>query len=187
MRTVRSGREVFDDESLWSVLGVELTFLRDVDLVLVFDDVDRIIDEYVFVALKVDYMDKKSGFDGKLSSALKSFEQLVKLYELGFDAVVLWHYFDWEVKDDVVRSFCSKVGEAVEKLPLPVIYFATKALDSRVFKMFKPFEVESRSDVASIAQWMSNIVRDYGRNPLIAAGGDVVQHRLQLREALGLA
>ncbi len=186
LRTVRGGGEVFGDEGLWSIHGVELTHLRDVDLILVFDDVDRVVDEYAFVALKIDYMDKKSDLDGKFLSALKGFELLVKLYELGFDAVVLWHYFDWEVEEDVVRSFCSKVGEAVEKLPLPVIYLATKALNSRVFKMFKPFEVDSRSDVSSIAQWMSNVVRDYGRNPLLIAGGDVVQRRALLRGALGL-
>ena len=56
----------------------------------------------------------------------------------GFDAAVLWHLFAEGFSDEEIQKYTCMCAEVIEKLKLPIVYFATKLTEQDRFEFFKP-------------------------------------------------
>jgi|GEM_PF-1283613 len=186
LRYVYVGWELFDVDVAREIFSdSDLDLLRNIHLVLVYEDFGLVIDNFMLVALSVDYINEKSDVGVKLKNAIETVKSIVKCYDFGFDFIVAWYYFDRWVKDEVIRSFRATLSEVIGKLDLPIILLITKVMVGNVLKMFSPFEVDARSDVAYIIRWLSNEVRDSRKLVLNSIDEEFLESRVKLKELLG--
>ena len=92
--------------------------------------------------------------------------------------------FDKKVGSIAVKEYSNVIGEAVEKLKLPIAYFSTKILDENIFPVFKPLELGGSSDACYIVKWLINYCRDSVRNPLLPHDEEIVERKNTLRAFL---
>jgi len=160
-------------------------FMANPDLVLVFEDSNRIVDEYVLVAIELKHFKSSKNKDKDLRRGFREVGQPLRYLVFGFDSVVLWHVFAENIDDDEIRSYSELVSEVVEKLELPMTYFSTKMLSNNNFKVYKPLNLDMECSITYLIQWMGNICRD-ARNLLILDDQRVFNRRRALKVVLSI-
>ena len=185
IKDVRSGDAIpkkFYEDILKTYYGSHAPlFMAKPDIVPIVEDYayyihnKGVIDEWLLVAVELKYF--KSYDEKQWRDAYREIGQPLRYYMYGFDSAVLWHIFDREIDDDTVKAYSNVVGEAVEKLKLPIAYFSTKIIDEGKFLVFKLLELGGSSDVGYIVNWMINYCRDNVRNPLLPHDKEIVERR----------
>jgi len=172
-------REFKDTISGW--YGRELPWpLVEPDLVLVFEDLKRVRDDTMIVAIEIKYFEQNQDLYERLRQSFRELGQPLRNLIFGFDSVVLWHIFSPDIEEEqVIQSYVDMVGEVIDRLKLPVVYLATTILDGE-FKIYKPFGID-KYDMRSLVSWLKNLC-DSKRNP--ARDREVEVRRKSLKVAL---
>jgi hypothetical protein len=172
-------REFKDTISGW--YGRELPWpLVEPDLILVFEDLKRVMDDMMIVAIEVKYFEQTQDLHGRLRQSFRELGQPLRNLIFGFDSVVLWHIFSPDIEEEqVIQSYVDMIGEVIDRLKLPAVYLATTILDGE-FKIYKPFGID-KYDMRSLASWLKNLC-DSKRNP--AMDREVEVRRKSLKVAL---
>jgi hypothetical protein len=172
-------REFRDTISGW--YGRELPWpLVEPDLILVFEDLKRVVDDTMIVAIEIKYFEQSQDLHGRLRQSFRGLGQPLRNLIFGFDSVVLWHIFSPDIREEqVIQSYVDIIGEVIDRLKLPVVYLATAILNGEL-KIYKPFSIQ-KYDMRSLVSWLQNLC-DSKRNP--AMDREVEIRRKSLKVAL---
>jgi len=157
------------------------------DIVVVAEDAERAVDEWLLVAIELKYFRGLEGarkFEKSLRKAFREIGQPLRYYLYGFDSAVLWHVFEERAGEEVLRSYGDLISEFIEKLKLPMAFFSTKIVDEDGFLVFKPSEVGSPYSCGDVIRWMLNYCRERARNPLLPRDEGIKERRRALKIAL---
>jgi len=154
------------------------------DIVLIVEDYRKLIDEWFLIAIELKYFKKIK--KKRWREAYREIGQALRYYVYGFDSAILWHIFEKEVDNNIVRAYSNVVGEVIEKLKIPIAYFSTKMGDENEgkFLVFKPLELSSPSDIESVVRWMIKYCRDSVRNTLLPHDKEIIERRKALKAVL---
>lgn len=136
--------------------------LAEPDLILVFEDIKRVIDDTMIVAVETKYFEQTEDLDKRLRQSFREVGQPLRNLIFGFDSVVLWHFFSPAVVEQKIESYTNVVGEVIDRLKLPSIYLATTILDGEL-RIYKPFDIQ-KQELQSLVMWLQNLCNDK-RNP----------------------
>lgn len=162
----------------------EIEEIEKIDLIVIYNDYNKIIDDHIILALKIECIDERSNIKERLEKSIKEIPLIIKCYNLGFDSTCIWHYFSREVKEQIIRDFCIKVNEAISKMELPIIHLATKIMIGNTYKLFSPDEIDARSEVTQLIQMIQNIIRDKKRLPQKYVDRKFLESRDKLKRML---
>ncbi|GAI78996.1 unnamed protein product, partial [marine sediment metagenome] len=139
--------------------------LIETDLILIFEDYREITDKNLIIAIEVKYFPPKKeiDLDKQLRQAYREFGQPLRNLIYGFDSIVLWHIFHEKVEDEKIKSYTNTVNKTINKLCLPMLYFATKLLDDK-FKFYQPWNIDY-NNIEYVLNYINNSCAEK-RNPL---------------------
>lgn len=135
--------------------------LIEPDLILVFEDYRKVIDEVMIVAIELKCFQTFS--DKRLRRAFREIGQPLRYYVFGFDSAVLWHVFE-DVEEDVIEDYTNIISEVIGKLKLPLVYVATKIVGNN-YKIYKPLNLEPQN-IQYLVMYLRNLC-DRMRNPIV--------------------
>lgn len=135
--------------------------LIEPDLILVFKDYRKVIDEVMIVAVELKCFQTSS--DKRLRRAFREIGQPLRYYVFGFDSAVLWHVFE-DVEEDVIEDYTNIISEVIGKLKLPLIYVATKMVGNN-YKIYKPLNLEPQN-IQYLVMYLRNLCDRMG-NPIV--------------------
>ena len=150
--------------------------LIEPDLILVFEDYKKVIDEVMIVAVELKCFQTSS--DKRLRRAFREIGQPLRCYVFGFDSAVLWHVFE-DVEEDVIKDYTDMVYEVIEKLKLPLAYIATKIIKDQ-YKIYKPLNLKQQN-IQYLVMYLQNLCA-HTRNP--AMDEKIKKRRSALKVAL---
>jgi len=156
------------------------------DLILIFEDYKKYVDDYIIVALEMKWF-KRKNLDHRLREAYRAFGQPLRNYLYGFDSVSLLHLFDEDVEDQQVIEYTETIKSSIEMLDLPIVYLAMKLSKDR-FRIYQPVDIQGFQDVAYVTRYLRNL-SDGKRIPLFVKEGrkkTMLARRSALKVALGL-
>ena len=136
------------------------------DLIVASDNFYKTPDDVFLLAIETKYFPKGAA-SGKRHwrQSFREIGQPLRDLLYGFDAVVLWHLFSETIADDDIRKYTAMCGEVIEKLKLPVVYFATKLTKQNQFAFFQPWQSEKTlplSRIDHVAECLLQIGRERG-------------------------
>lgn len=167
-------------ETMSNWFGRQLPWpLVEPDLILVFEDVKKTIDDVMIVAIEIKCFAQTQDLDKRLRQCFREFGQPLRNLVFGFDSVVLWHMFSPSIAEEKIRAYTGIIEEAIQKLKLPVVYFASTTNDSG-FHIYKPFEIEQQ-ELLSTLMWLQNLCGGT-RNP--SMDKEIEPRRKSLKVAL---
>jgi len=183
LKKVSKGRGVTTREfknTITGWYGRELPWpLVEPDLVLVFEDLKRVVDDTMIVAIEIKYFEQTKDLHKRLRQSFRELGQPLRNLIFGFDSVVLWHIFSQDVAEQRIQSYVDIVEEVINRLKLSVVYFATTILDGEL-KIYKPFGID-KYDMQSAVMWLHNLCESK-RNP--AMDREIEVRRKSLKVAL---
>lgn len=159
------------------------------DIVLIAEDLQKRIDEYMLIAVELKYFEKTSkpkDLKRKLRGAFREIGQPLRYYLYGFDCAILWHIFSEDVDSDLIRSYSNLIAEFFERMKLPVAYFSTKMFSVYEYELYKPSEL-GKQDLNYIVSWILGSCRERVRNPLFLedySKDEITKRRRALKTAL---
>lgn len=179
-------KKVFKGESInTKVIGEVLGWNRGTapwaltvpDLILASDNYQKEPDDVFLLAIETKYFPRDASSSKKRwRQSFREIGQPLRDLLYGFDAVVLWHLFSEIVNDQDIEKYTSMCIEVVEKLKLPVVYFATKLTEQDQFAFFQPWQSQKMlplPDGSYVAECLRNINTERNRsyhakmNPLL--------------------
>lgn len=155
----------------------------ETDLVFVFEDLKKVIDEVLIVGVEVKYFEEDR-LDKKLRKGFREFGQPLRYLAFGFDTAVLWHMFGGNVGDAKAKGYTETVGEVVKKLELAMVYFASR-MEADKFRVYKPLDLESLHEISYVIKYLRRLC-DNMRNPLTTKDEEIRKRRSALKVDLGL-
>lgn len=161
----------------WSGVGTPWA-LTVRDLIVASDNFSKEPDGVLLLAIEIKYFPKGAASSRKQwQQNFREIGQPLRDLLYGFDAAVLWHLFSETVHDEDITKYSAMVSEVIEKLMLPVVYFATKFTAQSQFVFFRPWRSEKTLPLSSIDH-LSECLLQIGReregsyrermNPLLA-------------------
>jgi hypothetical protein len=137
----------------------------EADLILIFEDPIKLIDEALIGCVEVEYF---SGKDIGKKNFYEGLQQTLAFSVFGFDGLSLWHIFAKDVKDETIKNYSDAMEELVRGFKLQIFYLATKILDEDelTLKCFKPCQLEKSIDYF-IDSFQSYWVMEGNRNPVL--------------------
>ena len=159
------------------------TIMATPDVVMVVEDWRRLVDEWALVAMELKYF--KEVDRRRWRRAYREVGQALRYHLHGFDSTALLHVFSEAVDDVDVRAYSNAVGEVIERLKLPVVYFSVRMVDGEGLLAFKPSESRTPYNICSLATWAINCCMDT-RNPLLPRDKEILERRRALKAALGV-
>lgn len=153
--------------------------LVEPDLILVFEDLKKVVDDVMIIAIETKYFEQTQDLHKRLRQSFREVGQPLRNLIFGFDSVVLWHIFSPGIEEQIIKSYTNIVGEVIDRLKLPSVYIATTLLDSEL-RIYKPFDIQ-KYDLQSLVMWLHNLCDDK-RN--FAMDGPVEIRRKSLKVAL---
>lgn len=157
--------------------------LIETDLILIFEDYREIIDKNLIIAIEVKYFPPKKeiDLDKQLRQAYREFGQPLRNLIYGFDSIVLWHIFHEKVEDEKIKSYTNTVNKTINKLCLPMPYFATKLLDDK-FKFYQPWNIDY-NNIEYVLNYINNSCAEK-RNPLTIE--EIEKYRNAIKVTVGI-
>jgi len=139
----------------------------EVDMIFVFDDIERLLDGALIIATEVKFF-----HDANKRNFYEGLQQVLAFTIFGFDGLSLWHLFSEEMDDNEIRSHVGATNEILKGFELPVFYLAAKIADEDKlsFKSFAPSELSGGQEIDFFIDWMSHHFTTTGkesRNPLL--------------------
>jgi len=178
-------KDILKMKNIQEIIGKKgLEHLEKCDLILVYSDYNRVIDNYMLLALKIENISEENDIEEKLKHSIEKIKLLVECYKLGFDSLCIWHHFNKKVEEEVIRKFCSKINETISKIKLPIIHLATRITRRNIYKMFSPDEVDAGNEVSQLIQMLHNIVRDEKRLPKQHVDKEFLESREKIKRIL---
>jgi hypothetical protein len=155
--------------------------LIEADLILIFEDYKEIIDRNLIVAVEIKYFTPKVNTDKQLRQAYREIGQPLRNLIYGFDSTVLWHIFHERIEDEKIKTYTTTVYETIQKLKLPMPYFATKFSEDK-FKYYQPWDIDYQN-IEYIIRNLQNSCNDT-RNPLQKK--EIEGHRNAIKVVIGI-
>ncbi len=157
--------------------------LIETDLILIFEDYREIIDKNLIIAIEVKYFPPKKeiDLDKQLRQAYREFGQPLRNLIYGFDSIMLWHIFHEKVEDEKIKSYTNTVNKTINKLCLPMLYFATKLLDDK-FKFYQPWNIDY-NNIEYVLNYIKNSCAEK-RNPLTTE--EIEKYRNAIKVTVGI-
>jgi|Deesub1362B_J571_1020462.scaffolds.fasta_scaffold00197_14 hypothetical protein len=79
------------------------------DIVLVFEDISKVVDEYLLVAIELKHLRSSEKSDKYLRKAYREVGQPLRYLVFGFDSIILWHCFAEDIDDATISSYSDLV------------------------------------------------------------------------------
>jgi len=181
LKRVSKQRSVTTSEfrnTVTSWFGQEIPWpLVEPDLILVFEDVRKIIDDVMIVAIEIKYFKQAKDLDKRLRQSFREVGQPLRNLIFGVDSTALWHIFSPDIEEHKIHNYVNVIEEVIRKLNLPLVYLAT-ARPNDTFKVYKPFELD-KYDLQSWVIWVQNLCADH-RNPIMNRDTDIRRRALKL-------
>lgn len=155
--------------------------LIEADLILIFEDYKEIIDRNLIVAVEIKYFTPKVNTNKQLRQAYREIGQPLRNLIYGFDSIVLWHIFHERIEDVKIKTYTTTVYETIQKLKLPMLYFATKFSEDK-FKFYQPWDIDYQN-IEYIVRNLQNSCNDT-RNPLLRE--EIEGYRNAIKVAIGI-
>lgn len=133
----------------------------EVDFIFAFEDIKKVIDDLLLVAVEVEYYrdKRKSFYDG--------LQQALSFGIFGFDSLVLWHIFDEELNIELISNYSKATAEIISGFDLPIIYMATIISKDLKFRFMYPWgTLRSENSNYVISSLMDLCLNK--RNPLLS-------------------
>ncbi|MBI3781323.1 MAG: hypothetical protein HY278_09760 [candidate division NC10 bacterium] len=146
----------------------------EVDLLCIFEDVQKRIDDALIVAVEMKYFRGSSR-----SSFYQGLDQVLALSLFGFDGLSLWHLFSGDAEESVIKGHSNAVEEITQGYKLPLFYLAAKVGNDLEFSSYSP--AVTTGGVDYYLKWMWDYSRD-NRNPLLQS--DEVKKRRKTIKAM---
>lgn len=130
------------------------------DLILAGDDFSKRPDDAFLLAVETKYFPDAASDKKRWRHNFREIGQPLRDLLYGFNAAVLWHLFSDTIADDEIGKYSAMCGEVIEKLKLPVVYFATKLTSQKRFAFFYPWRLENSSplpDAVYVADCLQQI------------------------------
>lgn len=185
LKRVSKGRTVttkYFRDTVKGWFGREIPWpLVEPDLILVFEDMKKVVDDVMIVAIEIKYFEEAKDLDKKLRQSFRELGQPLRNLIFGVDSVVLWHLFSPNVEEPKISNYTDVIEEVKTRLKLPLVYIATTT-PNQVFKVYKPSRA-TMHDIQSLIYWLTNLCATC-RNP--AMDTEVKIRRSGLKMALGI-
>jgi hypothetical protein len=121
------------------------------DLIVASENLVNSPDDVCLLAIETKYFPRDAASDKKRwRQSFREIGQPLRDLLYGFDAAVLWHLFSEAISDEDIRNYTGMCGEVIEKLKLPVIYFATVLTAQDQFAFFQPWRTEKTLPLSSV-------------------------------------
>ncbi len=133
----------------------ELAFEPEIDLVLVFRDYQKIVDDALVIAVEIKYFSGESE-SKRFSSGL---DQTMSYGSVGFDGISLWHIFSETIDEDTIKRYATAMQEILLIFNIPLYYFPIRRKGDGDFQWYNG---RSFSDV--IPSYMATQTRIYFTN-----------------------
>lgn len=149
-------------EDVWKGwYGGEAPPKLEVDIITVFEDIRKKIDDALIIATDVKFFK-----DFKNRGFYEGIGQILSYSIFGFDGLSLWHLFDKNMEDNKIQNFSNATEEILRGFNLPVFYLCGRVVDEEklIVKSFAPSNIEE--DVKYFVGWMHNYVGE-NRNVLL--------------------
>ena len=149
-------------KSIWtSWWETEIPPRLEVDFIFAFEDIENAIDNLLLVAVEIEFYrnEKKSFYEG--------LQQVLGFSLFGFDSLVLWHIFDEEINDTLIKGYTQAIKEVIDGFELPIVYIATKTNEKFEFRFFSPWEFSNYQKPDYVIFSLMNLCLDK-RNPLLS-------------------
>lgn len=100
----------------------KVPFEPEIDLALVFRDVNKIVDDALIIAVEVKYFSGE--IQGKRSKRRFSsgLGQAMSYGSMGVDGISLWHIFSETVDDDTIKRYFWAMNEVLTVFDIPLLY-----------------------------------------------------------------
>ena len=160
--------------------------MKSSSLRIIAEDPKKVIDEWLLVAIELKYfkdLENTEKFHRDLRKAFREIGQPLRYYLYGFDSVTLWHIFEEDADEEVLRSYGNLITEVIEKLRLPMVLFLTKIVDENNFRVFRPSVIDSPSNIGYLIRWMLGYWWNQVRNPLLPDDKKIKERRRALKTA----
>jgi len=134
----------------------------EVDLILVFEDHLKLVDDALILAIEVEYFSQKGS-----KNFFEGLQQAQAFAIFGFDGLVLWHLFEAGMKKEEIGSSVQATKEILDGFSLPIVYFACQISKNSKLKCYVPGTYsEEGEDVSYLLSWMRNLCLQ-NRNPML--------------------
>lgn len=147
------------------------------DLIIASENFCKTPDDVFLLAIETKYFPRDAATSKKhWRQSFREIGQPLRDLLYGFDAAVLWHLFSETISEEGIRKYTGMCGEVIEKLKLPVVYFATVLTAQDQFAIFQPWRLEYTlplSRIDYVADCLLQINRERGgsysakMNPLL--------------------
>jgi len=177
--------QVFREALGW--YGLEAPeLIAEPDLILVFEDYKRLIDDVMIIAVELKCFQAKGELKQLKKDLRKAFREIgqpLRYLPLGFDSAVLWHIFEDIGHEELIRQYVRLIGDdTIERLNLPIVYFATTALSNDALRLYWPLDI--KCDIGYAIRYLKNLC-DGKRNPVLD-DNVVKKRRKALKVSLGI-
>jgi len=161
----------------------DLIFIPIPDLILVFESYTT-DDGWKLIAIELKSFQPDRVKEG-MRKAFREIGQPLRYHLMGFDTTVLWHVFDEEIDDELIKDYIALMDETIAKLSLPLEYYATKITEKGEFIYAKL--ITSRMDLKNLVRLFEKTLA-YCKNPLIyeKKSNDVLRRREAIKLLLGI-
>lgn len=131
------------------------------DLILASSNFSKTPDDVFLLAIESKYFPRDAASNKPhWRQSFREIGQPLRDLLYGYDAAVLWHLFSEAVDDEHVGKYTDMCAQVIEKLKLPIVYFATKLTEQDQFAFFKPWRPEKTlllSDVNYVAECLRQV------------------------------
>ena len=162
-------------EILREFYGQEVELEVVPDLIVVFEDYSKVVDEYLLVGVELKYVkDRKTARE-----AYRALGQPLRYLVYGFDATVLWLVFEAR---ELVNALGGVMRECREWLGLPMVLLSTSPPGDKGVEVYG-FWGTSPMDYCDLMGWLGRLCADT-RNPVLKKHGTEKELFIQRRRAL---
>jgi len=155
--------QVFKEALEWYDLKMPWLSIEP-DLVIVFEDYRRVVDDVMIVAIELKYFEANRRLRDRLRQAFREIGQPLRYLLLGFDSVVLCHIFDENIDETIINPYSELINSIVEELNLPMVYLALRFSDQD-FEIYQPLRIEGSLTIDYVASYMRKLC-EAKRNPV---------------------
>jgi hypothetical protein len=131
------------------------------DLIVASENYHKTPDDVLLLAIETKYFPRDAGSSkSQWRQKFREIGQPLRDLLYGFDAAVLWHLFAEAIGNGEIAQYTGMCHEVIEKLRLPIVYFATKLTEHDRFEFFEPWRwtrTVPLPDVAYVADCLRNI------------------------------
>jgi hypothetical protein len=142
----------------------ELAFEPEIDLVLVFRDYQKTIEDALIIAVEIKYFSGESE-SKRFSSGL---DQTMSYGSVGFDGISLWHIFSETIDEDTIKRYAAAMQEILLIFNIPLCYFPIRRKGDGDFQLYNGLSFYDVTPSYMATQTRIYFTNENGKNRLFS-------------------